>query len=270
MKSEAKSAPRDQLADLLAQWAAECREQIAAELEFLRKHGGTEIQVRNQREMQESILAQELRELTPLLPELINDHRHRSAAELEAIADRLSPGSIHRAGRLGYLAWKLLAGADPLLVAALIYRNWHGGKVGFQFLPDPAVTDFFEYEAEAADLCGLISQATDGAPSRLLVGDDLAFFESLPERLTVYRGASGVEPEVAAAGVCWSAKRNIADWFAARLSGPAPVVLSAVVSKSDIVLAKAVEFEVVVMPGRWRQLKAPMARSKPKTMVWTP
>jgi hypothetical protein len=45
--------------------------------------------------------------------------------------------------------------ADPLLVAATIWSNWHGGKVGFQFLPDPAQTDPWAYQDEVDELLEL-------------------------------------------------------------------------------------------------------------------
>jgi hypothetical protein len=61
--------------------------------------------------------------------------------ELQEIAEKLSPGGVHTGGQLVDLVRENMWDADPLLVAAVIYYNWHGGKAGFQFLPDPEQTD---------------------------------------------------------------------------------------------------------------------------------
>lgn len=148
--------------------------------------------------------------------------------------------------------------ADPLLLAATIRYNWHGGKAGFQFLPDPAKTDFDAYVEEAWSLLELFDQALDGDPRRILTGDDRAFFDSLPDWFTVYRGCAGVSIEHAAAGVCWTTQRDVAEWFAARSASfvnAEPILITARIRKANVRFAKASEFEVVTMPGRCRALR---------------
>ena len=60
------------------------------------------------------------------------------------------------------------------------------GKVGFQFLPNPAV-DPENYEFEVEELEGIIDEGLQGDPLRVLTGDDRDFHLSLSESFTVYR-----------------------------------------------------------------------------------
>jgi hypothetical protein len=189
------------------------------------------------------------------LRHFLGGNSDKSPEELEQIAAALSPGGTHNGGHLVRIVLANVWGADPLLLAATLYYNWHGGKVGFQFLPDPATTVADEYRMEVESLVDLISGALDDDPRRVLTGDDRAFFDSLPDRFTVYRGCSGISPELAGMGLCWTSKRDVAEWFATR--GAKPILLTARVKKSHVLLAKASEFEVVVWPQRARVLKCP-------------
>jgi hypothetical protein len=127
------------------------------------------------------------------------------------------------------------------------------------------------YQGEVDDLIELFWQAHDGNPWRILTGEDAAFYRSLPDRFTVYRGAAGISPELAGVGVCWTTKREIAEWFADRSArGQAePVLVTARVRKENIVAAKASEQEVVCMPCRVRRLKCRPVKQHPE-MQWSP
>ena len=109
----------------------------------------------------------------------------------------------------------------------------------------------------------VFDQAADGDPRRILTGEDLAFFDSLPDRFTIYRGARGITPEKIAAGVCWTTKREVAEWFALR--GDEPVVMTARCRKAYVRLAKASEFEIVTVPERARVIAC-----RPRQRGWRP
>ena len=162
-----------------------------------------------------------------------------SASELLSLADGLgAPGSMHTAGWLvDFVRQGLRHLVDQKMLAAAVRAHWDGGKVGFSFLPRPpsldddedAYWEYEDYEYEAADLVEFVrGDDAPWEPRDLMANDkyerDLDFYDSLPERFTVYRGVSGVEPALAAAGVCWTTKRNIAEWFALRGSEPHTVV----------------------------------------------
>jgi hypothetical protein len=208
----------------------------------------------------------------PHLQLLLEDNSHRTAEELEEIAYRLSPGGVHTGGLLTRLCLNSVDfSADPLLLAALIRYNWHGGAAGVQFLPDPA-HDFDEYLDEVATLESVLEDGIAGDPLRILTELDRDFFISLPERFTIYRGCAGITWEQTAEGLCWTLKRDIADWFAersARFNNGDPVVVSARIPKTRIYFAKASEHEVVVKPRRARAIKVRPVRRRPQ-MEWVP
>lgn len=185
-----------------------------------------------------------------------NDNIDKTPEELAAMARAINFGGAHDAGLTVRYVREYVFAPCPRLVAACLYEAWQGGKGGFQFLPDPAETDPEEYDDLVS---GLIETLEDGAPDPrqvLLNGysNDLDFYNSLPGSFTVYRGTGGIPAERAAAGVCWTTSRAMADWFAGRLSG-APVVISARVRKSEVRLAFSGEHEIVVAPRKFRVLK---------------
>jgi hypothetical protein len=167
---------------------------------------------------------------------------------LEDIASWLSPGGVHNGGAFLNIIMNNGVRICPRLKAAILYGNWDGGKTGFQFLPDPANTEVEEYALCADDLIEALGSGTGGDPRAVLTGVDREFYESLPDRLTIYRGCAGVSFEHAQAGVCWTTSRPVAEWFAWRATrrGTAPILLTARVRKKAILLALASEFEVVV------------------------
>ncbi|HEX3651283.1 MAG TPA: hypothetical protein VHU18_00495 [Rhizomicrobium sp.] len=220
-------------------------------------------------------------ELALHLPLLWQDHWDKTATELEELADRLSPVAtgLDDAGLLARLIlWEpLWLGVNVLLLAALVWRNWPFGKLGYQFMPNPLKLSLEEYRDEAWTLLNMLEEATGGDPMRLLTGDDLEFYKSLPKTLTVWRGSNGISPEQAGAGVCWTTRREIAVGFAHRSKHRdcpnSPVLMRARIRKSEIVLAKAYEYEVVVAPHDARVvplLKREMVMVRPENMAWTP
>ena len=161
-------------------------------------------------------------------------------------------------------------GIDPLLLVAMIRENWDGGKFGFQFLPDPA-DELRDYAGELWTLQEVFEEGLEGDPLKILTGDDREFYLSLPERFTVYRGCAGISAERAGEGLCWTTKRDVADWFAKRSAefNSEPVVVTGRAAKRDVYFVKAIEHEVVVAPRRCRSIK-PRRRKVRPDMEWKP
>ena len=201
----------------------------------------------------------------PHLAAFARRNDHLTAEQLEEVACQLSPGGAHTGATLARIVRQSVLFADPLLVAAVFRFNWHGGKAGFQFLPDPATADPDDYDGEAWELLETLDQGTGGDPRRILTGADIAFFDSLPDRFTIYRGVRGLTPERAAAGVCWTTRREVAEWFARRGGSDDAVVVTAQCRKADVRLAKADECEVVTIPSRAREI-----RCRPRRANWRP
>ncbi len=198
---------------------------------------------------------------------LFTDNRDKSARQLQEMATGLYDGrSLHNRGDLvKYIRDNFDECVDPLLMAAAIYNTWKGGKAGFAFLPAPHECDLEEYQWNVDFLLDAFRWEVDRViphdhfdPSRILEPGDLEFYESLPDRLTVYRGAADVSPEMVAAGLCWSTDRKWAEWFACRASRTnrgSPVLVSARIQKNEICLVFTEECEVVASVSAWRQLK---------------
>lgn len=181
-----------------------------------------------------------------------------SPEELDRIAGLLSPSlSVHGGGLFASIV-RGTGLCNPLLLAALIYRNAQMGKVGFQFLDDPATVDRESYDREASDFLDILDIGLEGDPLRVLLGTDVEFYEALADTITIYRGCSGVDAETAALGVCWTIHREWADWFATRSASfnhRPPIVITARVPKSLVRLAMDKEQELVTRPARARQIK---------------
>lgn len=200
----------------------------------------------------------------------------RPVAEVyEAAQGLLSGDSIHNQGGMILDVMQSVFCPDPMLVAAAMRLAWQGGKVGFNFLPDPADADPEDYDM-AADfvLEALTGEWAFAAPALLADGqddDDLAFYRSLPERFTVYRGGHGLPPERLALGLCWTARRSVAEWFALRGPGKEPVVVSGRISKDRIATVFSNEHEIVCRPWPWRALKCRRkSLGKRPEMAWCP
>lgn len=191
-----------------------------------------------------------------VLPLLAEDNSHRTPEELQDLAAKLSPGGgAHTSGLLIRIILANIPFVDPTLAAATVYLNWAGGKAGFQFLPDPCDADPVEYQEEAWRLLDMFADA--GGPAALLTGEDRAFYDSLPDRITVYRGAAGAPEDVLGSGLCWTTRRPVAEWFALRSASARkadPVVLTARVRKEEVALALAGECEIVVSPRKSRRI----------------
>ncbi|MGW8787120.1 hypothetical protein [Heyndrickxia sporothermodurans] len=186
----------------------------------------------------------------------LRNNSDKSPEELRDMAAKLTPGPHRNNARLFYEAMGVMSDPCPYLRAAVIAHTWTGGKMGFQHLPDPRTADPDDYEFEADELA---LQLREVPPTAILVDEDRAFYDSLPERLTVYRGGAGIDAGMAGRGMCWTTRRDIAEWFANRAvrDEGEPILVTARVRKSDVLLAFASEHEVVVKPRRWRQLKCP-------------
>jgi len=148
---------------------------------------------------------------------------------------------------------------DPARLASLLRIIWQSNEAGFNLLPDPAKTPVEEYGFAAG---GLLSELTNGdefGPERLLSNAkyrDLDFWLSLPRKFTIYRGSFGISAENCAVGVCWTTKREIAEWFALRaLRQRDPVLVSARIFKSQVSTVFAYAHEIAVQPDRFKQLK---------------
>jgi hypothetical protein len=138
----------------------------------------------------------------------------------------------------------------------MIYTNWTGGKVGFQFLPDPATVDPDEYEDNAVLILDALADA--GPPSRFMVGEDLDFYNALPNVITIYRGFAGVSDELGASGLCWTTNKECARWFAWRAGDykkSPPRLIMAKVSKRDVLMSHDFEDEIVARPRSFKAVK---------------
>ena len=148
---------------------------------------------------------------------------------------------------------------NPVRLASVLRLTWQSSKIGFNLLPNPAALTLEEYGFEAD--C-LMCDITDGeylCLERLLTNTeerDLDFWNSLPRKFTVYRGSYGVSAEKCAAGVCWTTKREIAEWFALRAFREGdPVLVRARIHKTQVSTVFANEYEIAVQPNRFKQLK---------------
>lgn len=193
----------------------------------------------------------------PALEMLFEDNSQKTPDQLAEVAYALSPGGAHVGGELTNLlletAW--FHAPDPLLLGALIYSNWTGGKVGFQFQQDPCTTDPDEYAEKAEKISDALSDA--GPPTRFLMGDDLAFYNALPNVITIYRGFAGVSEDIGALGLCWTTNKQAARWFAWRASEykkSDPLLLMARVGKRSVLMAHSMEDEVVAWPRSFRRV----------------
>jgi hypothetical protein len=208
----------------LDQWVLLSKQECASRMDWDRRSGQSDKDLKKfERGWHEG--TEEMAKMArPIFKCFLRDNSGLSAAELEKLAQKFSPGGAHTRGELVDLIrnTECWTDPDPLLLAATMRLNWHGGKTEFQFLPDPAKTELKHYQWQAADLIELFRSATSGDPRRILRAEDRGFYNSLPERFTVYRGCAGVSADMAAAGVCWTLKREIAEWFAWRADDTSP------------------------------------------------
>lgn len=192
----------------------------------------------------------------------LRDNSDKSPEELYEMAMELSTGVMYVAKLMVDRVRYDLFDTCPILLAAFVAYNWQDGRVGLQFLPDPAKTEPDDYYADVWDLLEILDASK---PTCILTEQDRSFYDSLPEKFVAYRGCHSVSVDQAGSGVCWTTDRKIAEWFAGRGSGVEPVVVSAWVRKADVRLAFAIEHEVVVAPRRVRKLKY-----TPRSRQWRP
>lgn len=166
----------------------------------------------------------------------------------------------------------------PHRLAMVFYNSWQNARVGFPLTGDPAKQDFPTYMRMVDRLVGNMTFSGYPNPTAIIADtehdNDLSFFNSLSETLTVYRGSCNVPEETAAYGICWTTRKDIAEWFAIRTSRPGqePFLLSSEVSKDDIILAMANEHEVVLQVEDWQVLDADWNKiikaPRPESMKW--
>lgn len=87
---------------------------------------------------------------------------------------------------------------------------------------------------------------------RLMDESEPSEFQTLPEALTLYRGASASSE----AGLAWSLDRDVAQWFAKRFPSPEPTtVFEHTIPKSYAIalFTRRQEGEIVVHPDYWRK-----------------
>ena len=143
---------QDQLETILRLWTELTLERLALERQNISGAGLNQSQLAKLGTNARVLTRRMARQTLPYLGAFMGGHEGRTAEELEEIAGHLSPGGAHTSSLLVDLVSANLFFADPLMVAATVRRNWHGGKVGFQFLPDPAKTDLDDYRDVVADL----------------------------------------------------------------------------------------------------------------------
>ena len=126
-----------------------------------------------------------------------------------------------------------------------------------------------EYLEAANTLEEIIYAGVGEDPRQILTGADLLFYNSLPDTFTIYRGACGIPVDVAVEGLCWTTRRDVADWFAGRLAtSEAPaIVVSTRIRKCEVWFAAAREWEVVVRPGRGKSIKVRKQGKRPEGFV---
>ena len=101
----------------------------------------------------------------------------------------------------------------------------------------PFLLEYFWISCEGFHKCiwELHNSLPDHGPvSALMTSRERAAYDALPEMVTIYRGQEARwEP-----GICWSLDRGVAEYFAVRFRKPNSVVLTATVSKRDILAIK--------------------------------
>jgi hypothetical protein len=241
------------LDEILETWKQDWYAKRAQEIAEMRRYSAPGKMVVDAEAGGRKMIEEQANATRPYLRFLLEDNWAKTAEELEEIAAHLSPGGAHTGGWLIQLVYAKTM-PDPLLMAAVLRYNWGGGKMGFQFMPDPRHCDIDDYADEALDLMERLASGTEGDPLRISTGDDRAFYERLPPRFTIYRGCNGISAGLAGLGVCWTTSRPIAEWFACRHGAENPVLMTARVSKSEVRLAFASEMEIVATPSTSRTL----------------
>lgn len=93
--------------------------------------------------------------------------------------------------------------------------------------------------------------ALQDKPENLMEEENLAFYNSLPEQVVVYRGCDYDEVEECGVplGISWTTELKVAEFFAYRWNNPNGCICKAVVPKSSIRYATndRMEFEVMII-----------------------
>ena len=117
-------------------------------------------------------------------------------------------------------------------------------------LPNPAYREIID-SVWNHDHHHLLKAARGGAPMVRRMFSAARFCIPLAGQVTVYRGAFGVPPEVAARGLAWTTARDVACWFACRQGrDDRSLVISATVNASDLLYWSNDRQEHEVIPRR--------------------
>jgi len=195
------------------------------------------------------------KDIRPHLDSFLCDNSDKSAEQLEELAWRFTASDPDSGLSLALLMMAHFETVDALLLAAVSRRTW---QLGGALLPDPAETDSEEYGNLSSMLAENLANAVRGDPRRILTGADRIFFEGLPDSFTIYRGCAGLSTDQAARGICWTTRRDVAEWFALRAAENEkvdPILLCATITKTEVRLASAHECAVIATPSNSRVLK---------------
>lgn len=180
------------------------------------------------------------------------------ADELTRVAERVLIGHPDDYGQLIREVRDELPGANKDLIVAGLRLGWHREEPGHPVLPDPAFLAADNYGRAVEDTLSIFACVRDN-PRRVLANlpaRDLDFFDSLPERFTVYRGCRGVSPAMASMGICWTTRRATAEWFARHVEQSGlPILVSSEISKAEVITVFASQREVVCRPASFEQLE---------------
>ncbi len=150
---------------------------------------------------------------TAVMSECLEDIWHLPPAEaVESVSGRV--GKLDRASRMGVLV-EILDEAEGGIFWPIFIAWW----------PD------FEFPHMWENLVRRLRDVNAISPAHnFLSPADQTFFDSLPNELTVYRGASGDFP----LGVSWTTDKAKALWFAQRFRKHSASVVSGIVCKGNI------------------------------------
>jgi len=143
--------------------------------------------------------------------------------------------------------------APAVEIFDFLSHHWRSGRIGRNFWRCAARRWTSFNRAEIARCVRAFSPLRPYWSAEIFADEDRAFYDSLPEAFTVYRGQNGAE---ALTGRCFSLSQEVARAYAFgrrnfRYAEPCVIALAA--TKRDVALAVASrgESEVVLFRGGW-------------------
>jgi|GEM_PF-5226088 len=108
----------------------------------------------------------------------------------------------------------------------------------------------------AFDLALRVDMFERAKPENIMEELEYQRFLSLPEKLKIYRGGSGITPNKLKYGMSWTTDQDRATWFANRFPHLGkPIIIEAIVDKNNIFGCFDYEDEIIIRGGRVSQLK---------------